>query len=276
MVVAITGGFGFIGSYLQKRVGAIPIPRQMEVGEIRELLKGEGVELVVNLAGATIFRPWTSQYKREILESRVKTTSKIVEAIEGVEGVKMFISVSGTAIYPQNRECGEECPEIGKGFLAKVALEWERAALQSSKPTALLRLGVVFGNGGGMWEKLKPAAKLGFLPVIGDGSYYLSYIHIEELVSIIQFLFWEGISGTFNATTPNPVPYLQLVEELKKRRGKPVRPIFIPPFLLKPIFRGLVEEVLTASYRVYPRNLERIGYKFRYPTLSKVISSLYF
>jgi len=275
MKIGVTGSSGFIGSYLLKRFNSIPIPRTYSKEQIAKLLEREGINLVVNLAGKSIFGRWNSRFRREILSSRLQTTQKIVWAVDRVEEVKMFISVSGTAIYPENRECGEECGEMGKGFLADVVKEWEKTALQAQKPTAILRLGVVLGQSGGFLERINRGVKLGVVPIIGDGNNFISYIHIEEVARVIQFLFEDGEIGVFNLTTPNPVQFSKILTTIEQVTGRRFWTPKIPPSIARFLLGKVVDEVFISSQKVYPHRLLDNGYRFQYPTIESVISSLY-
>ena len=156
MRVAIIGGSGFIGSYLQKEFQNSLI---INSKNLNELYKIKDMDVVINLAGATILKRWSKKYKKTLYSSRIETTKKAVEIINN-SNVKYFISTSAIGIYPDNCICNEES-EFGDNFLANLAKEWEKEALKCNKPTSIVRLSVVLGKGGALKQMLLPF-KLGF------------------------------------------------------------------------------------------------------------------
>src|SRR5690606_13797178 len=86
--------------------------------------------------------------------------------------------------------------------------EWERAADTMDPYTRLikLRLGVVLGIDGGALPKMLLPYKLFIGGRIGNGKQWLSWIHIEDLVRLIEFcMIDERIKGSINGTAPSPV-----------------------------------------------------------------------
>ena len=150
--IALTGANGFIGKQLQQAFDrVVVIHRDDSVDTL--LQKLEGVDTVINLAGAPIIRCWSENYKRTLYESRVLTTRKLVEAIDRSD-VGYFISTSAIGIYPNRQACDESCTVYADDFLAKLCGDWEAEALRCTKLTAIVRLGVVLGKEGGALQKM--------------------------------------------------------------------------------------------------------------------------
>ena len=269
--VAVTGASGFIGSHLGEAFDVVQIPRGLEVPQLVRLLKRKEVQGVINLAGAPIFGLWTPLRKRKILKSRIETTRRIVEAINQLPQIEHFISVSGIGIYPPNRECGEECPQLNRNsFLGQVAEQWEREAFQCNKPTAVVRLGVVFGEKG-ILPLLYRSFKARIVPIVGNGENWLSYISVYEVVKIFRFLFEIRGVGVYNGTTPYPVQFREVLDTMEELTGLHPLRLQIPPILLRWFLGGLVDEVLHDSHRVLPNHLLEKGYRFDYPKIRDVI-----
>ena len=87
MNILITGGTGFIGSALvnslinNKNFNLIIMSRQnlkikgiRLISSTREINLKEKVDVIINLAGATINKRWSNSYKRELINSRLKIT----------------------------------------------------------------------------------------------------------------------------------------------------------------------------------------------------------
>ena len=262
MKIAIVGGSGFIGTVLQKE---FKNPLIITSKNLNELDKIKDMDIVINLAGATILKKWNLHYKKKLYSSRIETTRKIVEIINN-SNVKYFISTSAISIYPNGCICDEDS-SLADNFLANLAKDWEKEALKCNKPTSVLRLSVVIGNGGAVKKMFLPF-KYGFGATIGRGCRYMSFIDIRDLIEIYKFLIDKRLRGVFNASTPYPVTNYEFSLAFAKMFNKKV-PFIIPPFFLKIIY-GEGAEVLLSSQRVYPKHLLKEGFKFKYPSIEDV------
>ena len=142
--------------------------------------------VVVNLSGATIGRPWTRSYRRTILDSRVKSTSTLANAIAALDHKPTFLSQTGMNFYGDDRgdEVLTEDSAAGGGFLGGVVTPWEastRVAAESGARVCLMRSGVVLGPGGGTLRTLQIPFRLGVGGRLGDGTQYFSSISLHRL-----------------------------------------------------------------------------------------------
>lgn len=270
MKIALSGSSGFVANALKQTFSDItPILRDDSILDIQKKL--ENIDVVINLAGAPIINRWSESYKKILLSSRIETTRKLVKAIDK-SNVKHFISTSAIGIYPDNMPCNESCIKYGEDFLASLAKAWEKEALKCTKPTAILRFGIVLGADGGALKQMLTPFKLGVGGVIGDGSMKMSWIDIQDLVSMYQFIIQNNIEGIFNATAPHPVTNTEFTKELGKVLQKPT--IFpLPEFVLKIIF-GEAATVLTGSKEIYPNEIIEKGFQFSYPTIESSLKHL--
>ncbi len=270
MKIAITGASGFIGTHLREKFkDHVVIQRDDSISSIVEKLRG--VDVVINLAGAPIIRRWTPSYMQVLRTSRIETTRKLVAAIEK-SGVRQFISASAIGIYPDDMECDESCETVGRDFLASLCLEWEREALVCSRPVTVMRLGVILGRDGGALAKMIKPFRLCLGGPIGDGSMVTSWLHINDLVRIYEFVIERRISGTINAVAPNPVSNYELSRELSRIFRCPFM-LPVPVLALK-ILYGKASVVLTGSKCVYPRRLLEHGFVFKFPRLPEALLDL--
>lgn len=270
MKIAISGASGFVASALIKKFpNYVVIERRDSVADIVDKLRG--VDAVFNLAGAPIIKRWNDAYKKVLLSSRVDTTKKLVEAIN-LSDVKQFISTSAVGVYPNDKPCDESCGEDAGDFLAGVVKAWEHEALLCNKPTAIVRFGVVLGKGGGALSQMLPPFKMGVGGVIGDGSMMMSWIDIEDLVRIYEHIIDNRLSGTFNATAPQPVSNREFTKALGAALHRPT--LFpLPIFVLKLIF-GEASVVLTDSKEVYPKALLESGFSFKYGDIQSSLAHI--
>lgn len=265
MKVAITGASGFVGTHLQK---AFPDNIQIHRNDTKEqiLEKLEGVELVINLAGAPIIKRWSEAYKKILIDSRVKTTKTLVSAINE-SGVKYFISTSAVGAYPDDAAYDESYSGYADDFLGKLTQMWEDVAKSCNKPTAIVRFGIVLGSDGGALQQMLPPFRFGVGGIIGNGKMMMSWVDIEDLVGAYKFLSEKKLEGTFNITAPHPVSNREFTKALGAVLHRPT--LFpLPEFVLELLY-GEGATVLTGSKEVYPKNLLESGFEFSYATIQE-------
>lgn len=270
MKVAITGASGFVGSHLTKTfTDFVSIHRNDSEDEI--LSKLEGVDVVFNLAGAPILKRWSEAYKKVLISSRVETTKTLVNAVNKSE-VKHFISTSAIGAYPDNARFDETYGRYGDDFLASLTKSWETQALRCTKPTAIIRFGVILGAKGGALGQMLPPFRLGAGGIIGDGKMMTSWIDIDDLVRMYAHIIENKLSGTFNATAPKPVSNYVFTKTLGKVLRRPT--FFpLPEFVLKLLF-GEGSTVLTGSKEVYPKAILESGFEFHYPDIESSLTHI--
>lgn len=270
MKVALTGASGFVGTALQEHFkDTIYIHRDDDEALIVQKL--EGVDIVINLAGAPIIKRWSDPYKKVLLESRINTTATLVRAINR-SNIKHFISTSAIGIYPDDRSCDESCTEIAGDFLGLLSKEWESEALKSEKPTTILRFGVILGKEGGALAQMLTPFKWGVGGVIGDGSMITSWIHMDDLIGIYHYIIDRRLTGIFNATAPYPVSNHTFTKALGKVLKRPTI-LPIPKFVLG-IMYGEAASVLTGSKEVYPHRITEAGYTFKFENIDKALEDI--
>lgn len=308
MIVAITGATGFVGQRLVKRLcqdghsvkvltrngdrarrvfpsSAFP---SVEIVEYTPTESGDwqsaisGCDGVVNLAGAPIAEErWTPKYKQAIMNSRKLGTEKIVEAIAKAE-VKPSVLVNSSAIgYYGTSETAtfDETSPSGNDFLAQVCKAWESEA-QKVKDLGtrlvILRTGIVLGNGGAIAKMLPPFRLFAGGP-IGSGRQWFSWVHRDDLVSLIVKALTDGsMAGVYNGTAPNPVKMSTLCTELGHVMNRPSW-LPVPEFVLEALL-GDGAQVVLEGQQVLPKHTQDSGFTFQYsevrPALEEVVSSV--
>ena len=270
MRVAITGAGGFVGSHIKNTFeNHVVIGRNDSGDDI--LSKLDGVEVVINLAGAPIIKRWSEDYKQILRSSRIDTTKKLVNAINRSD-VKHFVSTSAIGSYPDNASFDESFQGYGDDFLASLTKEWEDEANLCNKPTAIVRFGVILGSDGGALSQMLTPFKLGVGGIIGDGKMMMSWIDIEDLIGLYKFVIDKELTGVFNATSPNPVSNHEFTKALGGVLNRPT--IFpLPEFVLKLIF-GEGSTVLTGSKEIYPKALTEAGFEFKHKDIESSLRHL--
>ncbi len=300
MKVFITGGTGFVGSYLLGRLiqeghevsvlSRTPREPSRERERVRYVL-GDSTEpgdwqgsvpthdLLINLAGASIFTYWSEKAKRAILESRVLTTRNLVEAMSRSQREQVLLSGSAVGYYGSSLAdtlLDESAPR-GEDFLARVAGVWEDEAGKAESYGArvvLCRFGIVMGKGGGALKPMVPIFRGCMGTRLGSGKQWFPWIHIEDLFRAMMFAARKpDISGPVNCAAPNPVRNADLTRTLAKVLGKPVVLPPVPAFLLRLIL-GEFGAVLLKGQRAYPRKLLEEGFAFEFPLLEGALRDL--
>jgi len=268
--IAIAGASGFVGSALEKSLNDVIILHRNDSVDML-IDKLQDVDVVINLAGAPIVKRWSENYKKVLYSSRIETTQKLVMAINK-SNVSYFISTSAIGIYPNDKKCDETCSEYEDDFLAKLCKAWEEAAYMCTKPTAILRLGVVLGKEGGALSKMLLPFNLGLGGNIADGKMMTSWIAIDDLIAIYHFLIEERVEGIFNAVAPHPVSNATFTKALGQALHRPTL-LPLPKTILKLIYSE-ASCVLTDSKEVYPKRLLDTGFDFKYPSIEDALNHM--
>lgn len=295
--IVVTGATGLVGSRLctaLEQAGVTPIRavRRPVKDEARELFwnpnrgeidraKLEGVDAVVHLAGENISGGrWTEAFKQKILDSRVKGTHLISDALARLERKpRQFICASAIGYYGnRGDEVMTEQSPPDDDFLANVCRQWEancQAARDAGIPVTNIRIGVVLSTEGGALQKMLTPFKLGAGGKIGDGRQYMSWIAIDDLVAVIVHLLArdEPVAGPVNVVAPHPVTNAEFTKTLGHVLHRPT--IFpMPAFAARLAFGEMADALLLSSTRVAPKALEASGYKFQYPELEPTLRHL--
>jgi len=299
MKILITGETGFVGKQLTSRFiqegnEVTILTRSLkESGQLPKgisYLQGDptqkgswqeaipGHDVIVNLAGASIFSKWSEEYKKLIRDSRVFTTRNIIEGIPSkFEREISLFSTSAVGYYGfhGDEEMDEESPP-GSDFLARLAIEWEAEASKAKEKGArvvITRFGIVLGEKGGALGQMIPLFKKFIGGPIGSGQQWFSWVHIKDLAEAFAFLIKHPeISGPVNVCSPNPVKN----KDLAKALGRALhRPSFMPApgFMIKLVL-GEFGSVILEGQRVLPRRLLKEGFTFQYPDIDKALKSI--
>ncbi len=279
--IAISGSTGFVASFLipflkEKGYGVIPLRREdfKNLTALKDKLKS--ADIVVNLAGAPIVKRWSEKYKKELYSSRVGLTKKIVKALEELnKRLDCFVSASAVGVYPDFKPCGEDCSDLKNDFLGKLCIDWENAAFSLKNTRVIaLRIGVVIGKNGGIIKRVSLPFKLGLGGRIAGGKQGFSWIHIEDVCSIILFAIEnEKVEGVVNAVSPNPVDNNEFTKTLVRVLKRPA--IFpVPSFALKLLF-GEGALILIEGQRAVPKKLKNFNFEFKYPQLEEALKQVF-
>jgi len=293
----ITGGSGFIGSslvptLLDKGYEITVLSRDAEktkqqfdnkietITRIGAISGREHFDVVINLAGKGIAdKNWSDKIKKQLKASRIDITKDLITYFERAT-VKptVFISGSATGFYGLKGEEVLTEKSIGdKSFSSRLCKDWEAAAKKAEDlgiRTCYLRTGIVLDKDGGALAKMLPPFKLGLGGPMGSGKQFMSWIHRDDIVGLIEHIIaTTELSGPINGTAPEPVNN----KTFSKVLGKALkRPAFfpLPGFLLKIIMGDMGKELLLCGQRVSPEKALKSGYTFKYPKLDDALNAI--
>jgi len=298
MKVLITGGSGLIGSELTKLLitnghKVVWLSRSSGIkngitcykwdykNDFIDTKAFDGVDCIVHLAGAGVFeKRWSEEFKKEIIDSRVKATELLVKNASECTSIKACISASAIGIYGNsyNTILLNENAELGEDFLADVTKKWELAVNKFESThirTVKYRIGIVLAKKGGALPSIISPIKNLIGSPIASGKQIISWIHIQDLCSmILKGIEDETIVGVYNAVAPKPVSNKEFTLTAAKILHKPIVMPHVPSFALGLILGKQKAASVVEGIAVSSSKIESSGFKFSYPTLENALNDL--
>ena len=293
--VLITGGSGFLGSHLISHLHSegksVSVLGRTITNNISSFLWNiekqtmdesaiSGKDTIIHLAGAGIAnKRWTSSYKKEIIESRVKSAGLLFEKIKKIPNtIKTFISASAIGYYGDAGDVWvEEDFHAPEDFMGKTCIEWEKSARQFESlgiRVIIFRIGLVLSKDGGVLPALVLPVKFFAGAPLGNGKQYMSWIHIIDLCRLFSFAIDNRkINGTYNAVAPSPVTNKTFIKNLGGALHRPVWPFNIPAAIMKLIL-GEKAAIVLNGQRVSNKKIRMAGFNFQYTDFNKTLKEL--
>jgi uncharacterized protein (TIGR01777 family) len=299
MRVLITGGTGFVGSFIVKKLieknhDVLLLTRNTENAikkfgesvtaiewknyyEVLDLSLYGKIDSVINLMGENIGnKRWSNEQKKEIYNSRVDATDTIIKSLKKSNiRVESFISTSASGYYGSNNKTHDESSSAGEDYLSKVCQGWEEVVTVNKDEYdrfVILRVGMVLGKGGAMDKMLLPF-KLGVGGKLGSGEQHISWIHVEDLVNMyIQVLEDKTAQGIYNAVATYSVTNSEFTKTLGKTLRKPTK-FTVPKFVLN-IALGEMSAVVLGNTKVIPKKFKAENFHYLYPTLELALKDV--
>ncbi len=296
--ILITGGSGLIGGELTKRLqhrgySVRHLAREKKKSADVEVFTWDigrqetepgalqGVDVIVHLAGAGVAdQRWTEARKKEILESRTKSTLLLANELKkGSHNVQSFICASAIGYYGLGvaAEIYREESAPGTDFLADVTKRWEHitgAINDQAIRVVNIRTGVVLTEKGGALQEMARPVKFYVGAPLGSGKQFISWIHIEDhcniIIKAIEDVQWEG---PYNSVAPHPVTNKEFTESIAKVLGKPLILPNIPAVVLKGLL-GEMSSVVLFGCNVSAAKVMDAGYVFKFPKVEEALRDL--
>jgi len=294
--VLITGATGFIGGHvvraMRRRGDTVWVwtrdaeralarfgPHVHVVTRLPDIPADARIDAVVNLAGAPVIGlPWTKARRQLLIDSRVKTTQAVLDwCATRALAPRVLVTASAIGFYgPAGDEWLTEDSPAKDLFQSRLCLEREAAANAAEAQgirVVNLRIGLVLGLDGGIFPQLALPARLGAAAKIGDGRQWMSWIHIADLLHIIESAIDEPqMRGPFNAVAPGPERQGDFQRALARAYHRPFF-LRIPGGVLR-LALGEMAQLLVEGQRVAPQRLLRAGFEFRHFTLASALRDL--
>lgn len=294
--VLVSGGTGFIGGYLIRRLlgrgdQVIVLTRDLDraldrfgphvriVTRLNELNEHERIDAIVNLAGAPILGvPWTQARRRTLIGSRVETTRSLVDLCGRLtRPPRVFISASAIGYYGVRGD--EPLDEKGSPqpmFQSRLCREWEAVADAAEgivTRVVKMRIGMVLGRDGGALPQLARPVRWGLGAILGKGTQWVSWIHIDDLVRLFEFaLDTPTLRGPVNAVAPAAMTHAQMQMLIAKVLHRPMW-MRVPALPLR-VAMGEMAQLLLDGQRVVPARAVTAGFRFKHPNPGEALTHL--
>lgn len=296
MNILVTGATGLIGSELCQRLereghsltilSRRPLNQPGRRAFVWDPVAGpppsdslNGIDAVIYLAGESVAGGrWTEAKKRRIRDSRVLGVRNLINGISlNTSRPAVFISASAVGFYgDRGEEILDELSAPGTGFLSEVCVEWESAANHAESlglRVVCVRTGLVLSASGGALAAMKRPFKLALGAILGDGSQWMPWIHIEDIVGLyLHALLKESITGAVNGCAVDAARNSEFTRALARALARPSF-LVAPSFALKLIL-GEMSEIVLMSDRVIPRRAMETGFQFRHLELTAALEDL--
>lgn len=288
--VLIAGGTGYIGKHLEQHLlqkgYAVKIlsrnPTRSnhvfwnpETAEIDTAMCSD-VQILINLCGEPVDKKrWSKRQKQRIIDSRVETTKQLFHLRSAFPSLEHYISASGITAYGFDDGTDEhsETDNYGSDFLSHLVEQWEKMADLFSETTIVskIRIAVVFEQGKGALKKMSTPIKMGVGASLGSGKQQVPWVHISDLVRIVDFLISNQLAGTFN-TNANNHSNEEITKAIAKQLNKRLWMPNIPAFVVKILF-GQLSEMLLCGAKANNGKLLSKGFVFKKTTLEESVNS---
>lgn len=227
-------------------------------------------------------RPWTDAKKKEIIDSRVITTSALSKSI-AESGKKMsFLVAGGVGAYGshfmEGAQAADESTDTSKseGFLADVSRQWEHASKEAEESGARvvkMRNGVVLSTMGGAMAKLYPIFLIGGGGIVGSGKQYFPFISARDMArAMVHVLKTTSLEGPVNMCAPGGCTNAEFTAAMGKVLRRPTI-LPLPSFAVSLLFGEMGEEILLGGTRADPKKLLESGFEFSHPTIVQAVHS---
>jgi len=296
MKILMTGGTGFIGTALSRRLAAAghtivfhvrdrtraatKLGRNNRfVTDLDQIAADEDIEAIVNLAGTPIAGSlWTTAYRRKLVESRVDTTKALVDLARRLERPpKVMVSASAAGYYGDGGDQWlTETSPVQNIFMSTLCQRWENAAEEVRSLGVRLvipRISVVLGTDGGAFPSLVRPLRFGLGAVLSSGDQYFPWIHKTDLLRMIEYMLDNAdMDGPYNAAAPDARTQRAFNRAIADHLGRPMF-LWAPALALK-VPLGELSDLFLKGQRMSADRIMGAGFRFDFPDLPAALDDL--
>lgn len=252
----------------------------------------EDADVVINLAGQSVNCRYTPENRRLLIDSRVKSTQVVGQAIgQANNPPRVWLQASTATLYAHRYDApNDEATGIIGGaeldapdtwrFSIDVVKKWERELNAAATPNTrkvLLRSAIVMTpNAGGPFDMLLRLVQFGLGGHFGNGKQFVSWIHDLDFVRTVFWLIQhEELDGPVILASPNPLPNSDFMRSLREAWGVPFGlaatnwMLELGAFVLRS-----ESELMLKSRRVVPARLLESGFSFQFPDWAVAAANL--
>lgn len=265
MKVALTGGTGFAG----RRVLEMLLRREHEVrllvrdpkrhgwlldkgdvqavagdlenpAALKELV--QGADAVIHLVGIIV------EVGRQSFERvHVQGTRQMLAAAQGA-GVKKFVYMSALGART----------DAGATAYHRTKAEAEALVRASGIPHVIIRPSLIAAPGNEVLTMMMNMLRMSpIVPVVGNGLYQLQPIAADDVAEAFALAAEEpGIQGTFEIAGPQPLTWIQILDELEQALGVHRRRVAVPVSIVR--FSAYAGTVLPNLNPITPDQLQML------------------
>jgi uncharacterized protein (TIGR01777 family) len=242
----------------------------------------EGTDVLINLAGRSVNCRYNHRNRRDILQSRVRSTELLGRAISKLDQPpRLWLNASTATIYRHSldRAMGEDGELGGREpgvppewhFSIEVAKQWEEAFFAAHTPAtrkvALRSAMTMSPDSDGIFDTLLRLVRLGLGGKAGSGRQYVSWIHERDFIRALEFLIaCDTIEGVVNVSSPHPLPNTEFMQILREAWG--IRYGLAASAWMLEVGALLMQtetELILKSRRVVPARLLDLGFQLEFP-----------
>ena len=166
---------------------------------------------------------------------------------------------------------------IVNNFIQDLVYKWEKSVDRFKEiniSVCKLRIGLVLMKKSGILKPIEVFSKLNFGIVFGHGKQFQSWIHIEDLISIIVFVIEKKLNGIYNCVAPNPVDQETLTRKTLLNLTRKHYIFHISKKITR-LLMGEMSILALDSQNVSSEKIQKNGFIFKYIKINNAIKSLY-
>lgn len=191
-------------------------------------------------------------------ETYLQTAKNLVKVLQQAPTVKQLIYTGSYSVYG-NKDGGwvdEESPLTPANHNGEILAQTEQVLIAASSPdlkVCILRLGGIYGIGR---ELTKIFSRAFGTTRPGNGEDFTNWIHLDDIVSAIDFAAVEKLQGIYNLVSDRPLVSRDLLDRLSEKYNLP-----------RVTWNPQTSEVRPYNARVSNQKIKAAGYKFIHPEI---------